>query len=307
MDINVEEYIVDRMRQYGENGSKSLECFGFTIEDGKIINKKCYQVTSLNAEIVSMRQLKRLKMCVSDYEMLFQKKYIRIFGVSDKRQQGIDNFRATIRLNNGLNLKKCREITSKLLSGENGVLGDIVLQVDVHIRKILKTAKYTLEQVGFELSGKNEIKERKMYFSLYKFKSQVDVCGDFGNKKEYLNLFSVLLNFFGVEEEILKKGCSTWINWGFMPILFGINYRNRKMQLKFYYLCPNDSGQDKTFDRFIYACDCQNINTYSIKSIERIMEKYDLYLKGFAYCIDVENRKTFIKPYFYPKRKQIGE
>lgn len=300
MNKKMDEYILNKLKQHGENGDKSFECFGFTIEHGKLINVKCYQLAALNLEIITMEQLQKLRYCVEDYETLFEKKYIRVFGISGKSQQGIDSSRLSIRINNRLDFVSCREITFKLLYGENEFFKNIILQVDSYIRKLLETSKYTLEQIGYELNQNGEVKERKIYFSLYKFNFRRDVCGSFADINKYTSLFSLLLDLFDVEKVVFEKMCIAWIKSGFMPIMFGINHNSRNIQLKFYYLCPDDDREIKSFGKFIYACDCENIDTDSIKGLKKIMDKYDLYLKGFAYCVNVGDGRTYIKPYFYP-------
>ena len=64
----------------------------------------------------------KIKILCEDYETLFEKKYIRVFGISGKSQQEIDSSRLSIRINNRLDFVSCREVTFKLLYGENEFL-----------------------------------------------------------------------------------------------------------------------------------------------------------------------------------------
>ncbi len=48
----------------------------------------------------------------------------------------------------------------------------------------------------------------------------------------------------------------------------------------------------KKDDKFVHACIYGNVDTYWIENLKKVTDKYGLYLKGFAYCINVGDEKN---------------
>ena len=84
--------------------------------------------------------------------------------------------------------------------------------------------------------------------------------------------------------------------------MFGINHNSKNIQLKFYYLCPDEDREIKSFGKFIYACDCEE-NRYGFnKSFKKKLWINMIYILKFAYCINVRDGRTYIKTIFLSKR-----
>lgn len=295
----MKEYVEKNLKDYGTNGDGTFECIGLTIKNKEIINKKCYRLAAFNSHSVNEALIKKNFYeqfdVLSDY---INEGIVRVFGISEKIGNDDIGNRATLRIRNDFSVEKCQNIVESIIKPIDGELSEMILKIEKIIRKKIHSNKFSLEQVAFEFDSKMNLSETKAYYSLYWFKEKRDFEGNIIKQIVFQKLLKSIKSTLFIYNRKLDN-LSDYTKFKCVPILFGINKLSQGTEIKFYFMFQ-DVKEYETYILFNKIVELFDNVIEKQEMMFDIMRENNLYVGGFAVCIDIENDEILLKPYFYP-------